>query len=129
MWNHGKKPPHNGMIGGHFTRFSGRDNYPQRRGTRPDQQGHGRGPFYTFIAYPCLSFRQTFHGEAANLSDKAHPLPSSTLESSPAPLAATLRLRPRPAPRRPGSVDQPRAQGAIASLTDPPQAGRPSRGG
>jgi hypothetical protein len=36
MWNHGKKPPHNGMIGGHCTRFLGRDNYPQRRGTRPD---------------------------------------------------------------------------------------------
>src|SRR5262249_1963738 len=36
MWNHGKKPPHHGMIGGHCTRFSGRDNYPQRRGTRPD---------------------------------------------------------------------------------------------
>src|SRR5262245_31746298 len=35
MWNHGKKPPHNGMVGGHCTRFSGRDNYPQRRGTRP----------------------------------------------------------------------------------------------
>src|SRR5947209_20530225 len=35
MWNHGKKPPHHRMIGGHFTRFSGRDNYPQRRGTRP----------------------------------------------------------------------------------------------
>src|SRR3989475_6162172 len=36
MWNHGKKPPHHRMIGGHFTRFSGRDNDPQRRGTRPD---------------------------------------------------------------------------------------------
>src|SRR5262249_3045211 len=35
MWNHGKKPPHNGMVGGHCTRFSVRDNYPQRRGTRP----------------------------------------------------------------------------------------------
>src|SRR5262249_20187985 len=35
LWNHGKKPPHNGMIGGHCTRFSGQDNYPQRRGTRP----------------------------------------------------------------------------------------------
>lgn len=35
MWNHGKKPPHYGMIGGHFTRFSGRDNYPQRGGTLP----------------------------------------------------------------------------------------------
>ena len=47
MWNHGKKPPHNGMIGGHFTRFSGRDNYPQRRGTRPvtgeDQRPDWRG--------------------------------------------------------------------------------------
>ena len=26
------------MIWGHFTRLSGRDNYPQRRGTRPDCQ-------------------------------------------------------------------------------------------
>src|SRR5215472_11488400 len=35
MWNHGTKPPHHGMIGRHCTWFSGRDNYPQRRGTRP----------------------------------------------------------------------------------------------
>src|SRR5262249_4978204 len=41
MWNHGKKPPHHGMIGEHFTRFSGRDNYPQRRGTRPCTSNKG----------------------------------------------------------------------------------------
>src|SRR5215813_13250403 len=40
MWNHGKKPPHHGMIGGHCTRFLGRDDYPQRRGTRPDDSSY-----------------------------------------------------------------------------------------
>src|SRR5207249_2894631 len=34
-WHHGKKPPHQGMRGGHCPGFSGRDNDPQRRGTRP----------------------------------------------------------------------------------------------
>jgi len=28
-------PPHDGVIGGHFTGFLGRWNYPQPRGTRP----------------------------------------------------------------------------------------------
>src|SRR5438093_8695902 len=49
-------PPHDGVIGGHFTRFLGRWNYPQPRGTRPSnaktQHAHGNTLYRDTVVKP-----------------------------------------------------------------------------
>ncbi len=42
VWNHGIAPLYDG-VRGHFTRFLGRWNYPQRGGTRPRGRVFPRG--------------------------------------------------------------------------------------
>src|SRR5260370_28690728 len=45
MWNRGKRPPQRGRMGGYFTGLSGGGNYPQGRGTRPDEQARALKAF------------------------------------------------------------------------------------
>jgi hypothetical protein len=56
------------------------------------------------------------------------PVPPSTLEQPPYPLAATVRSQLHPAQRRPCPVDQQCAQVAIAPLADPSQSRLPTHG-
>ena len=56
------------------------------------------------------------------------PVPPSTLEQPPYPLAATVRSQLHPAQRRPCTVNEPLTHVAIAPLADPSQSRLPTRG-
>src|SRR5262245_37916519 len=57
----------------------------------------------------------------------SRPIPPPPCQQPPAPLAPPISFRPRPAQRRPGTVDAQWASVAIAPLTDPQPPGLATR--
>ena len=79
-------PPHNSALGGHFTRSAGRDNYPQRRGTRPSDVASALGDVLrhapcvmvhalrsrrSMLLYKRLSSEHNAYGETCRLAARA----------------------------------------------------------